>query len=176
MDTPFVNGRAKEDACNIGKTVLKMYPKYSKKAFDNIIIGDETWVYYFEPKQKVANRIWATKNARRPCIAKRIRTVKKVLYAIFFTNKGSAIQIPVPKGRTVTGKFYKTLFWENWRTTTKVAARKQDLSMSDFCMIVHPLTRHVLLLTFWNQRRLPSFSTLRIRQTWPLRRFSLSKT
>ena len=35
--------------------------KYSKKVFDNMVTGDETWVYYFEPKRKVANRIWATK-------------------------------------------------------------------------------------------------------------------
>ena len=103
----------------MAKKLLKMYPKYSKKAFDNIVTGDETWVYYFEPKRKVANQTWATKNARRPSIAKRIRAVKKVLYAIFFTNKGPA-------------------------TTTKVPAPKQDLSMSDFCMIMHPLTRHVL--------------------------------
>ena len=27
----------------------------------------------------------------------------------FFTNKGQAIQIPVPEGRTVTGKFYKNV-------------------------------------------------------------------
>ena len=68
MDTPFVNGFAKEDACNnhyYGKKTSQMYPKYSKKAFDNIVTGYETWVYYFEPKLKVANRIWATKNARR---------------------------------------------------------------------------------------------------------------
>ena len=32
-----------------------MYSKYSKKAFDNTVTGDETWVYYFEPKRKVAN-------------------------------------------------------------------------------------------------------------------------
>ena len=58
---PIANGWAKEDACNNGKKLLKMYPKYSKKAFDNIVTCNETWVYYFEPKQKVANRIWATK-------------------------------------------------------------------------------------------------------------------
>ena len=40
-------------------------------------------MYYFEPKRKVANRIWATKNSSRPSINKLIRTVKKVLYAIF---------------------------------------------------------------------------------------------
>ena len=67
----------------VAKKLLKMYQKYSKKAFDNIVTGDETWVYYFESKRKVANRLWANKNARCPSIVKQIRTVRKVLYAIF---------------------------------------------------------------------------------------------
>ena len=58
-----------------------MYPKYSKKVFYNKVTGDETWDYYFEPKRKFANPIWATKNARLPSIAKRIRTVKKVCFS-----------------------------------------------------------------------------------------------
>ena len=58
-----------------------MYSKYSKKAFDNKVTGDETWDYYFAPKRKFANLIWANKNARLPSIAKRIQTVKKVFYA-----------------------------------------------------------------------------------------------
>ena len=35
--------------------------------------------------------------------------VKKVLYVIFFDNKGSVMQITVPKGRTVTAKFYQNV-------------------------------------------------------------------
>ena len=47
MDTPFAYGWGKEDACNNGnKKLLKInVPKYSKKAFNNIVTGDETWVY-----------------------------------------------------------------------------------------------------------------------------------
>jgi histone-lysine N-methyltransferase SETMAR len=30
-----------------------------------------------------------------------------MLYAIFFTARGLAIQVPVPKGRGITGKFYR---------------------------------------------------------------------
>ena len=75
----------KKTRVTMAKKLLKMNPKYSKKAFDNIVTGDETWVYHFEPKRMVAHRIWATKNARRPGIAKQMRTVKKVLYAIFFS-------------------------------------------------------------------------------------------
>ena len=127
----------------MAKKLLKMYPKYSKMAFD-IITGNETWVYYFEPKRKVVNRIWATKNARRSSTAERIQTVKSVLYAIFFTNKGPAIQILVRKGRTVTSQFYKNVVLRKLKNYYKVPTLKQDLSMSYFCMIMHPITRHVL--------------------------------
>lgn len=99
----------KKARVTMAKKLLKMYPKFSKKSFTNLITGDETWVHYFEPKRKVSNKIWATKNARRPSIAKRTRTVKKVLYAMFFSSSGLAIQIAVPKGRTVTGRFYKNV-------------------------------------------------------------------
>ena len=44
---------------------------------------------------------------KRPCIAKRTMSVKKVMYAIFFTNLGPAIQIAVLKGKSVNSKFYR---------------------------------------------------------------------
>ena len=34
------------------KKLLKMLPEYSKKSFSKLVTGDETWVYYFEPKRK----------------------------------------------------------------------------------------------------------------------------
>ena len=105
-----------------------MYPKYSKKAFDNVVTGDETWVYNFEQRRKVANRIWATNNARRPSIVKRIRTVKKALYGIFFTNMGPAFQISVPKGRTVTGKFYKNVVLRKLKNYYKSRRPKTGLN------------------------------------------------
>ena len=109
--------------------MLKMYPKYSKKAFDNIVTGDETWVYYFETKRKVSNRIWAIKMPD----AKRIRTVKKVLYAIFFTYKGPAIQIPMPKGRTVIGEFYKNVVLRKLKNYYKNRRPKAGLKLDFLC-------------------------------------------
>ena len=55
------------------------------------------------------NKIWATKGGKRPCIAKRTTTIKKVIhvYVIFFTNQGPAIQIAIPKGKSVNDRFYK---------------------------------------------------------------------
>ena len=79
------------------KKLLKMFRKYSKKYFNNLVTSDETWVYYFEPKSKCFNRVWATKNAVRPSIVKRLCTVKTELHGFFLQGMQG---IPVPKCRT----------------------------------------------------------------------------
>ena len=47
------------------------------------------------------------KKQERPVIAKCTLRAKKVLYAVFFSGEGVAIQVPVKKGKSVTGKYYK---------------------------------------------------------------------
>ena len=44
---------------------------------------------------------------KRPIIAKRSLSAKKVLHAIFFSGKGVAIKVPVKRGKSITGKYYK---------------------------------------------------------------------
>ena len=45
----------------------------------------------------------------------------------FFTNKGPAFQIPVPKGRTVSGKFYKNVDLRKWKHYYKSRRPKTGL-------------------------------------------------
>ena len=97
----------KRQRVKVAKKLLQMFPKYDKKQFANVVTGDETWVHYFEPVRKVSNKIWATKHSKRPIIAKRSLSTKKVLYAIFFSGEGVAIKVPVKKGKSITGKYYK---------------------------------------------------------------------
>ena len=89
------------------KSCFKCFQKYDKKQFANVVTGDETWVHYFEPVRKVSKKIWATKHSKHPIIAKRSLSTKKVLYAIFFSGEGVAIKVPVKKGKSITGKYYK---------------------------------------------------------------------
>ena len=81
----------------------------------------------FEPKRKCSNRVWATKNAVRPIIAKRQCTVKKVLYVIFLDNKGPVMQLAVSKGRTVTGAFYKNVVLKKLKAQFKRCRPKTGL-------------------------------------------------
>ena len=85
----------KRQRVKVAKKLLQMFPKYDKKQFANVVT--ETWVHYFEPVRKVSNKIWATKHSKRPIIAKRSLSTKKVLYAIF-SGEGVAIKVPV-KGK-----------------------------------------------------------------------------
>ena len=67
----WVTDEQKRQRVKVAKKLLQMFPKYDKKQFANVVTGDETWIYYFEPVRKVSNKIWATKNSKRPIIAKR---------------------------------------------------------------------------------------------------------
>ena len=61
----------------------------------------------FEPQRRADNKQWKWKDQKRPCIAKRTISSKKMLYAIFFNSSGPVVQVPCPSGHTVTGRFYK---------------------------------------------------------------------
>ena len=61
----------------------------------------------FEPQRRADNKQWKRKDKKRPCIAKRTISSKKMLYAIFFNLSGPVVQVPCPFGHTVTGRFYK---------------------------------------------------------------------
>ena len=106
MSATSVDWRAKEARVKVAKKLLQMFPKFDKKQFANVVTGDETWVHYFEPVRKVSNKIWATKHSKCQIIAKRSLSTKKVLYALF-SGEGAAIKVPVEKGKSITGKYYK---------------------------------------------------------------------
>ena len=76
------------------------WPKRCFKCFKlvtNVVTGDENWVYYFEPVRKFSNTVWTSKHSRRPIIAKRSLSARKVWYALFFSGEGVAIKVPMEK-------------------------------------------------------------------------------
>ena len=50
--------------------------------------------------------VWIGENGARPQIARRSRSVKRVLYALFFDARGIVARIPVPEHKTLTGIYY----------------------------------------------------------------------
>ena len=89
------------------RELLKTYKGCNSLVISNLLTGDETWVHMSEPQRRADNKQWKRKDKKRPCIAKRTISSKKMLYAIFFNSSGPVVQVPCPSGHTVTGRFYK---------------------------------------------------------------------
>ena len=89
------------------RELLKTYKNCQNKRINELLTGDETWIYFFEPQRKIDNKVWIAKNRNRPVIAKRSQSAKKVLNAVFFNSSGPVLQVAAPSGHSITGTFYK---------------------------------------------------------------------
>ena len=97
----------KQTRVRLASQVIEKYDKCDPRRLEQIVTGDETWIYHFQPDSKAKNKIWVSSEGDRPVIARCCKTSNRMLYAIFFDLKGPVLQIPVPKGSSVTGKFYR---------------------------------------------------------------------
>ena len=99
--------KQKQSLVRLASQVREKYDKCDPRRLEEIVTGDETWIYHFQPDSKAKNKVWVSSEGDRPVIARRCKTSNRMLYAIFFDLKGPVLQIPVSKGSSVTGKFYR---------------------------------------------------------------------
>ena len=97
----------KQSWVRLASQVIEKYDKCDPRRLEEIVSGDETWIYHFQPDSKAKIKVWVSSEGDRPVIAQPCKTSNRMLYAIFFDSKGPVLQIPVPKGSSVTGKFYR---------------------------------------------------------------------
>ena len=87
--------------------VIEKYDKCDPRRSEEIVTQDETWIYHFQPDSKAKNKVWVSSEGDRPVTVRHCKTSNRILYVIFFGSKVPVLQIPVPKGNSVTGKFYR---------------------------------------------------------------------
>ena len=97
----------KQSQVRLASQVIEKYDKCDPRHLEEKVTGDDTWIYHFQPDSKAKNKVWVSSEGDRPVIARPCKTSNRMLYAIFFDSKGLVIQIPVPKGSSVTEKFYR---------------------------------------------------------------------
>ena len=97
----------RQSQIRLASQVIEKYDKCDPRRLEETVTGDETWIYHFQPDSEAKNKVWVSSEGNRPVIARRCKTSNRMLYAIFFDSKGPVLQIPVPKGSSVTGKFYR---------------------------------------------------------------------
>ena len=97
----------KQSRLRLVSQVIEKYDKCDPHRLEEIITSDETWIYHFQADSKAKNKVWVSSEGDRPVIARRCKTSNRMFCAIFFDSKSPVLQIPVPKGSSVTVKFYR---------------------------------------------------------------------
>ena len=97
----------KQSQGRLASQVIEKYDKCDPCRLEEIVTGDETWIYHFQHDSKAKSKVWVSSEGERPVIACHCKSSNRMLYAIFFDSKGPVLQIPVPKGSSITGKFYR---------------------------------------------------------------------
>ena len=142
----------KTQCLKCARELLKTYKGCNSQAISNLLTGDETWVHMFEPQRRAENNQWKQKDQKRPCIAKRTISSKK-MYTIFFNSSGPVVQVPCPSGHTVTGRFYKNSALKKVKEFYNKNDQAKDGQESTFYMTTSPLISVRLLSLFWLLKR-----------------------
>ena len=80
----------KQSQIRLALQVIEKYDKCDPRSFEEIVSGDETWIYHFQPDSKAKNKVCVSSEGDRPVIVRRCKTSNRMLYAIFFDSKRSS--------------------------------------------------------------------------------------
>ena len=78
-----------------------------EKLLENVITGDESWVFQYDPETKRQSRQWKSVSSPRPKKSRMQRSQVKVMLITFFDHQGMVHHECVPQGQTVNQHFYK---------------------------------------------------------------------
>lgn len=91
------------------KEMLKKFNQGSSNLIYNIVTGDETWIYSYEPETKRQSVVWVFQNEPKPTKVVRSRSVSKKMIASFFGITGHVATVALEDRRTVNAEWYTTI-------------------------------------------------------------------
>ena len=97
---------ARVDFCKI---MLKRFDNGTARAVSDILTGDETWIYHYDPETKQQSKEWVEEDAPPPTKVRRAKSVGKQMWAIFFRSSGFVAAVALEDRKTVTADWYTTV-------------------------------------------------------------------
>lgn len=88
---------------------LRQFNQGTSNAVYNIVTGDETWIYSYEPETKCQSRVWVFQDENKPTKVIRSRSVSKKMIASFFQISGHVATMVLEDRRTVNADWYTTV-------------------------------------------------------------------
>lgn len=109
------------DVCREMLNELENNPDF----LDNVVTGDESWTFQYDPETKAQSSEWHTPASPRPKKARMSKSRIKTMLIVFFDKRGLIHKEFVPQGKTVNAEFYKEVLQRLHRA---VKRKRQDLA------------------------------------------------
>ena len=98
---------------NVFMPVRNFWNALKQKVMDGflgrIVTGDETWVYYHQPKTKKSSKEWCHTSSPKPKNFRTQPSAGKVMLTLFWDERGVILEHYMPKGKTLTSATYADL-------------------------------------------------------------------
>lgn len=91
------------------KEMIDRFRKGASNAVYNIVTGDESWIYSYEPERKSQSAVWVFQDEENPTKVVRSRSVAKKMVACFFSKNGHVATVALENQKTVNSAWYTTI-------------------------------------------------------------------
>jgi len=91
------------------KATLKRFNGGASNLVWNIVTGDETWIYNYDPETKQQSTVWVFECEPNPTKVVRGRSAAKRMVASFFAKSGHVATVALKDRRTVNADWYTTI-------------------------------------------------------------------
>lgn len=99
----------KQARVNWSQEMLKKFNRGASKHVYDIVTGDESWIYAYEPESKQQSTVWVFQGEPNPTKVVRARSTSKQMVACFFGKTGHVLTVPLEQRRTVNSEWYTTI-------------------------------------------------------------------
>ena len=88
------------------RSMLAKYENSNLWQRSEIVTGDETWIYQYDPETKQQSKVWLFENEAPPTKFRKACSAGKRMVATFFSRSGHVATIPLVEQSTVTARWY----------------------------------------------------------------------
>ena len=95
--------RARVEWCHY---MLRKFDGGRSPRVNDIVTGDETYIYQYDPETKQQSSVWLFPGQPAPQKFKRSRSTTKQMIAVFFSKSGHVVTVPLQERKTVNAEWY----------------------------------------------------------------------
>ena len=127
----------KQSRVRLASQVIEKYDKCDPRRLEEIVTGDETWIYHVQPDSKAKNKVWVSSEGNKPVIARRCKN--QIACCMRYSLIGKVQSFKFQSGKVVLSleSFTEKVFLLNLLVSIRNADRTLVSAASNYSMITH---------------------------------------